>query len=76
VLVFVGGLLSLGRVSFAFEVEGREMRQRVAAVDHRQPTTESGAVVAPQRTDEPATTATEPLPDAPAKPPAQGRRKG
>src|SRR3712207_91155 len=47
VLMFVGALLSLGRVSFSVEVEGRDVRHRVAAVDHRQPTTETGAVVAP-----------------------------
>lgn len=45
--MLVGAVLSVGRVSFSVNVEGRELRQRVAAVDHRQPTTESGAVVAP-----------------------------
>jgi hypothetical protein len=39
----VGTLLSLGRVSFSLSVEGRDRRRRVAAVDHRQPTTETDA---------------------------------
>jgi hypothetical protein len=68
VLMFAGGLLSLGRVSFSVEVEGRDVRHRVAAVDHRQPTTETGAVVAPE-----PTSATEPLPEE--KPPPMPRRR-
>ena len=40
-----GAVLSLGRVSFSVAIEGREPRQRVAAVDHRPPTTEAGAPV-------------------------------
>jgi len=32
-------------VSFAVAVEGRDRRQRVSAVDHRPPPTESGAPV-------------------------------
>ena len=45
-LVMVAGtVLSLGRVSFSFAIEGREPRQRVAAVDHRPPTTETGSPV-------------------------------
>jgi hypothetical protein len=42
----VGALLTLGRVSFAMTVEGRDTRRRVAAVDHRTDpvTTESPAV--------------------------------
>ena len=47
VLVMLAGtVLSLGRVSFSFAIEGREPRQRVSAVDHRPPTTEAGAPVA------------------------------
>jgi hypothetical protein len=42
----VGTLLSLGRVSFSLSVEGRDRRRRVAAVDHRQPTTETEAPIA------------------------------
>ena len=38
-----GAVLSLGRVSFSMAIEGREPRQRVAAVDHRPPTTERRA---------------------------------
>jgi len=44
--MILGAVLTLGRVSFSVAVEGREPRRRVAAVDHRQPTTETGAIVA------------------------------
>jgi hypothetical protein len=47
--MLVGAVLSIGRVSFAIAVEGRETRQRVAAVDERQPTTETAAVIADRR---------------------------
>jgi hypothetical protein len=40
-----GTILSLSRVSFSVAVEGRELRQRVSAVDERQPTTETAAVM-------------------------------
>jgi hypothetical protein len=40
-----GAILSLSRVSFSVAVEGRELRQRVSAVDERQPTTETAAVM-------------------------------
>ena len=61
VLVMLAGtVLSLGRVSFSFAIEGREPRHRVAAVDHRPPTTEAGAPVEPR--DE-STGATEALPE-------------
>jgi hypothetical protein len=59
VLVMLAGtVLSLGRVSFSFAVEGRDPRHRVAAVDHRPPPTEAGAPV-----ERPETTATEALPE-------------
>jgi hypothetical protein len=58
-VMVVGTVLSLGRVSFSFAIEGRQPRQRVAAVDHRPPTTEAGTPV--PRRDE-GTSATEPLP--------------
>ena len=58
-VMLLGALLSLSRVSFSFAIEGREPRHRVAAVDHRPPPTEAGAPVA--RPGE--TTATEALPD-------------
>jgi hypothetical protein len=45
-LMVVGAVLSLGRLSFSVAVEGREPRQRVAAVDERQPTTETAALPA------------------------------
>lgn len=44
-VMLAGAVLSLGRVSFSVAIEGREPPQRVAAVDHRPPTTETGAVV-------------------------------
>ena len=59
--MLAGTVLSFGRVSFSVAVEGREPRQRVAAVDHRPPTTESGAVVpqpAAEAEPEPETAAT------------------
>src|SRR3954447_3656910 len=46
VLMLIGTLLTFGRVSFAVAVEGRERRERVAVVDHRQDTTETAAVSA------------------------------
>jgi hypothetical protein len=39
--MFVGAVLSFGRVSFAVSVESRDVRERVAVVDHRQDTTET-----------------------------------
>jgi hypothetical protein len=44
VVMLAGAVLTFGRVSFAVAVEGREHRERVAVVDHRQDTTESAAV--------------------------------
>jgi hypothetical protein len=46
-VMLIGAVLSLGRVSISVSVAEREYRQRVAAVDERQDTTESGAVVPP-----------------------------
>jgi hypothetical protein len=43
-LMLVGTVLTFGRVRFAVSVEGRELRKRVAVVDHRQDTTETAAV--------------------------------
>jgi hypothetical protein len=45
-VLLAGAVLSIGRVSFSVNIEGRERKRRVAAVDHRQDTTESAAVVA------------------------------
>jgi hypothetical protein len=45
VVMLIGAVLSLSKVSFAVAVEGRDRRQRVSAVDHRPPPTESGAPV-------------------------------
>jgi len=47
--MLLGTVLAIGRVSFSIAVEGREPRRRVAAVDHRQPTTETGAIVTEPR---------------------------
>jgi hypothetical protein len=46
ILMVLGAVLSLTKVSFAVAVEGRDRRRRVAAVDHRPPPTETGAPVA------------------------------
>jgi SNF family Na+-dependent transporter len=43
-VMFAGAVLTFGRVSFAVSVEDRDVRERVAVVDHRQDTTESAAV--------------------------------
>jgi hypothetical protein len=44
IVMFAGTVLTFGRVRFAVSVEGRETRERVAVVDHRQDTTETAAV--------------------------------
>jgi hypothetical protein len=43
-VLLAGAVLSIGRVSFSVAIEGRERKRRVAAVDHRQETTEAAAV--------------------------------
>jgi hypothetical protein len=53
IVMLVGAVLTFGRVSFAVAVEGREVRERVAVVDHRQDTTETAAVT-PDTKSEPA----------------------
>src|SRR3954452_13700618 len=61
VLVMVAGtVVSMARVSFSVAIEGREPRRRVAAVDHRPPTTEAGTPV-PRPEEE--TAATRALPE-------------
>jgi hypothetical protein len=47
VVMLLGAVMSLGKVSVSVSIAEREYRQRVAAVDERQETTETGAVVAP-----------------------------
>ena len=50
IVMCIGTLLTLGRVSFALTVEGRDTRRRVSAVDHRandQTTSEGPAVSGP-----------------------------
>ena len=54
-VMLAGAVLSLGRVSFQVAIEGREPRQRVSAVDHRPPATETGSVI--ERDDETDATA-------------------
>jgi len=46
ILMVLGAVLTFTKVSFNVAVEGRDRRQRVAAVDHRPPPTETGAPVA------------------------------
>jgi hypothetical protein len=60
-LMLVGALLSVGRVSFSVAVEGRDPRRRVAAVDHRPPPTDTGPIVPRPRRREQSTAATEPV---------------
>lgn len=67
-LMLVGAVLSFGRVSLAVAVEGRDLRRRVAAVDHRPPPTSETGPFTPVRAprdgqaEEPgATAATQPL---------------
>ena len=60
IVMLIGAVLSLGRVSISVSVAEREYRQRVAAVDERQDTTESGAVVSPAPAAAPATATDEP----------------
>jgi len=43
-VMLAGAVLTVGRISFAIAVEGRELRERVAVLDHRQDTTETAAV--------------------------------
>jgi hypothetical protein len=45
IVMAIGALLSLTKVSVAVGVEGRDRRRRVSAVDHRPPPTETGAPV-------------------------------
>jgi hypothetical protein len=58
-VMLVGAVLTVGRVSFAVAVEGRDLRRRVSAVDHRPPPTETGAPVVPSGPGRPRPT--EPL---------------
>ena len=43
-VLLAGAVLTFGRVSFAVSVQGREVRERVPVVDHRQDTTETAAI--------------------------------
>jgi hypothetical protein len=75
VAMLAAALLSQGRVSFSVAIEGRDMRRRVPAVDHRQDTTETGAVVARPATENGETSATEPLAEPPAPRTGRGRKR-
>jgi hypothetical protein len=44
VAMFIGAVLTFGRVRFSLSVEGRVVRERVPVVDNRQDTTETAAV--------------------------------
>jgi hypothetical protein len=52
-VMLAGAVLSVGRISFAISVEGREQRERVAVLDHRHDTTEATAVEPPEEDDSP-----------------------
>ena len=67
--MLVGAVLSIGRVSFSVALEGREPPQRVAAVDQRQATTETAAVMSTRRSRRSAATA--PTDAAPADAPTR-----
>ena len=43
IVMFIGAVLTFGRVRFSLSVEGRTTRERVPVVDHRQDTTETAA---------------------------------
>jgi hypothetical protein len=58
-VMLAGTVLSFGRVSVAVAVEGRELRQRVAVVDHREDTTET-APIAPSGQESTGTAAKKP----------------
>src|SRR5919198_4241359 len=45
VVMFIGTVLTFGRVRFAVAVEGRQTRERGPVGDNRQETTETGAIV-------------------------------
>ncbi|MEA2280556.1 MAG: hypothetical protein QOK21_1163 [Solirubrobacteraceae bacterium] len=68
--MLIGAVLSIGRVSFSVALEGREPRERVAAVDERQATTETAAVMSSRRgrrsSSDGSTEATEPA-EAPTR---------
>ncbi len=49
--MFIGAVLTFGRVRFSLSVEGRTMRERVPVVDHRQDTTETAAVTPEEEGD-------------------------
>ena len=70
--MLAGSVLSVGRVSFSIAVESREPRQRVAAVDHRPPPTDTGSIVPRPAAREEPTPATEPAAatEAPVEPPS------
>jgi len=74
-VMLAGALLSVGKVSFSVAIEGRDARQRVAAVDHRPPTTETGSVVSRPGADD-HTDVTEAVPDTDADAEAAARPKG
>lgn len=56
IVMLAGAVLSFGRVSVAVAVEGRELREHVPVVDHREDTTETTAVI-PTRQDAAGTAA-------------------
>jgi hypothetical protein len=51
IVMFIGTVLTFGRVRFAVSVEGRQVRERVPVVDHRQDTTETAAVAPDKEAD-------------------------
>lgn len=68
-LMVAGAVLSFSKVSFNVAVEGRDRRQRVAAVDHRPPPTETGQQPVARSSD--SLLNPRPRPDEPDAPPAE-----
>jgi hypothetical protein len=51
VAMFLGTVLTFGRVRFAVSVEGRQVRERVPVFDQQQDTSETDAIVPDKETD-------------------------
>jgi hypothetical protein len=75
-VMVLGAALTLGRIRVAVAVEGRDLRHRVPAVDHRQPTTETAAIADPSEPSAPAAAPGEPDEPHPGEAAAPGAVAG
>jgi hypothetical protein len=75
IAMLIGAVLSVGRVSLSVSVEGRDTRERVAAVDERQQTTDTGAVVVPEASPAAADGTAADAPTVPETPAAEVRSR-